>query len=76
LHEFLNVSPEIREQFVRISEDVGFFFIPNVPVIAFARLVVLSQLADPIDHQRQAILKAVGRAACRSWQTPDNDLDE
>jgi hypothetical protein len=50
------IVPEISKQSVNVSEIIIDLFIANVPVIAFARFVIVTHNAIALDHQGQSVL--------------------
>jgi hypothetical protein len=71
-----DVAPKIRQQRVWVSETIRLLGAPRVPMIALARLVVVSQHASSIDDKCQSILEPVGRSTSWPRQTPNDNLDE
>jgi len=59
-----DVALECRKKLVDAVKGVTGHFGPEMSVIALARLVVISQYADAVDHRRQPVLGAV----CRAWK--------
>jgi len=47
-----------------------------MPVVALARLIIVAQQTVSTDNERKSILKTMQRAACRFWQTPNEDLNK
>jgi hypothetical protein len=56
---FLDFTPEIRQQHVRVSKTVDFLDIPHMPMVAFACFVIVAQHTNSIDNKRQPIFEPV-----------------
>jgi hypothetical protein len=49
------VALEIAKQRIRIDETIGFLDIPDVPAVALARLVIVTQDTASIDHEGRPV---------------------
>ena len=72
---FLYVLHEITQEPRNILEYVARFRVPQVPVIAFASLVVVSDHPLAIDQKNQPVLDAMLGGLHRLGHLPDHRLD-
>jgi len=65
---------EILEKLVDRGEGVGLFGAADVTMVAFARLIVIPQDADPVRDEGETVLVALQATGQYSWQAPQDHL--
>jgi hypothetical protein len=68
------VSVEIGHQPIWSREPVGRLFCAEVPMIAFASLIVVPYDTLAVNHISQAVLERVRRRWHRLWNPPNHDF--
>jgi hypothetical protein len=76
LSPVFNRIPKIVDQTFRAHESIWLLLFANIPVIAFAGLVVKTKHANAINHVSEAVLEFVRTAADKGWNAPDHDFSE
>lgn len=68
------VSLKICDQLIRCGEAVDACFAAEVPVVAFANLIVVAKNAHTMHHMRQSVIVTVSRTSYGFWQLPQQGL--
>jgi hypothetical protein len=70
------VVSEVRKQLLHRKESVRFLPVALTPVIAFARLVVVTHRRSTRLPAEESVLETVRPICCRVWRPPDRHLAE